>query len=99
MILVEKTTSNQLYFVKLCINVINFFQESDSPPSTNAAIQLHPLTLASVQSVIQMATDLRAAHPAGFIHTTPQVGSVLFGRLQVAEATFTLANIFLIQAM
>ncbi|XP_031154502.1 terminal nucleotidyltransferase 4A-like isoform X1 [Sander lucioperca] len=47
--------------------------ESDSPPSSNAAIQLHPLTLASVHSVIQMATDLRATHPAGFIHTTPQI--------------------------
>ncbi|XP_018540861.1 terminal nucleotidyltransferase 4A isoform X3 [Lates calcarifer] len=46
--------------------------ESDSPPSSNATIQLHPLTLASVHSVIQMATDLRA-HPASFIHTTPQV--------------------------
>ncbi|XP_042346726.1 terminal nucleotidyltransferase 4A-like isoform X2 [Plectropomus leopardus] len=46
--------------------------ESDSPPSSNAAIQLHPLTLASVHSVIQMATDLRATHPAGF-HTMPQV--------------------------
>ncbi|XP_074510326.1 terminal nucleotidyltransferase 4A-like [Sebastes fasciatus] len=47
--------------------------ESDSPPSSNTTIQLHPITLASVHSVIQMATDLRAAHPAGFIHTTPQV--------------------------
>ncbi|XP_030249804.1 terminal nucleotidyltransferase 4A-like isoform X1 [Sparus aurata] len=47
--------------------------ESDSPPCSNAAIQLHPLTLASVHSVIQMATELRAAHPAGFIHTTPQI--------------------------
>ncbi|XP_070823271.1 terminal nucleotidyltransferase 4A-like isoform X1 [Chaetodon trifascialis] len=47
--------------------------ESDSPPSSNATIQLHPLTLASVHSVIQMATDLRATHPAGFIHATPQV--------------------------
>ncbi|KAM7420404.1 hypothetical protein PAMA_014900 [Pampus argenteus] len=46
--------------------------ESDSPPSSNVAIHLHPLTLA-VHSVMQMATDLRAAHPAGFIHTTPQV--------------------------
>ncbi|XP_034552896.1 terminal nucleotidyltransferase 4A-like [Notolabrus celidotus] len=47
--------------------------ESDSPPSSNTAIQLHPLTLASVQSVIQMASDLRATHSAGFIHTTPQM--------------------------
>ncbi|XP_036929908.1 terminal nucleotidyltransferase 4A-like isoform X2 [Acanthopagrus latus] len=47
--------------------------ESDSPPCSNTAIQLHPLTLASVHSVIQMATELRAAHPAGFIHTTPQI--------------------------
>ncbi|KAM4632667.1 terminal nucleotidyltransferase 4A-like [Polymixia lowei] len=47
--------------------------ESDSPPSSGAAIQLHTLTLASVSSVIQMATDLRTAHPAGFIPTTPQV--------------------------
>ncbi|XP_038550700.1 terminal nucleotidyltransferase 4A-like [Micropterus salmoides] len=46
--------------------------ESDSPPNSNAAIQLHPLTLASVHSVIQMASDLRATHPAGFIHATPQ---------------------------
>ncbi|XP_019121882.2 non-canonical poly(A) RNA polymerase PAPD7 isoform X1 [Larimichthys crocea] len=51
--------------------------ESDSPPSSNAAIQLHPLTLASMHSVIQMATDLRATHPAGFIHTTPQVPMAL----------------------
>lgn len=47
--------------------------ESDSPPSSNAAIQLHHLTPASVHSVMQMATDLRATHPASFIHTPPQV--------------------------
>ncbi|XP_068999316.1 terminal nucleotidyltransferase 4B-like [Embiotoca jacksoni] len=47
--------------------------ESDSPPNSHASIQLHPLTLASVHSVIQMASDLRATHPAGFIHTTRQV--------------------------
>ncbi|KAG7476041.1 non-canonical poly(A) RNA polymerase PAPD7-like isoform X1 [Solea senegalensis] len=46
--------------------------ESDSPPISNATIQLHPLTLASVHPVIQMATDLRATH-AGFIHTIPQL--------------------------
>lgn len=54
------------------------FQESDSPPSSNVAIHLHPLTLASVHSVIQMATDLRATHPAGFIHNTPQVNVYIF---------------------
>uniref|UniRef100_A0AAV2MBS9 Terminal nucleotidyltransferase 4A n=1 Tax=Knipowitschia caucasica TaxID=637954 RepID=A0AAV2MBS9_KNICA len=48
--------------------------ESDSPPNTTAAIHpLHPLTLASVHSVIQMATDLRTALPPGFIPATPQV--------------------------
>ncbi|XP_030014357.1 terminal nucleotidyltransferase 4A-like isoform X1 [Sphaeramia orbicularis] len=47
--------------------------ESDLPPSTNAPIQVNPLTLASVHSVFQLATDLRPALPAGFIHTTPQV--------------------------
>lgn len=56
-----------------CIFVYNSFQESDSPPSSNVAINLHPLTLAPAHSVIQMATDLRVAHPAGFIHNTPQV--------------------------
>lgn len=47
--------------------------ESDTPPSSTAAIQLHPLSLASVHSVIQMATDLRTTLPAGFIPTAPQV--------------------------
>ncbi|XP_053182746.1 terminal nucleotidyltransferase 4A-like [Scomber japonicus] len=47
--------------------------ESDSPSSINGAIHLHPLTLSSVPSLIQMAADLRAAHPAGFIHPTPQM--------------------------
>ncbi|XP_008293103.1 non-canonical poly(A) RNA polymerase PAPD7-like [Stegastes partitus] len=47
--------------------------ESDSPQSSHATVQLHPLTLASVHSVIQMAADLRAAHPASFIHTACQV--------------------------
>ncbi|XP_034467615.1 terminal nucleotidyltransferase 4A-like isoform X2 [Hippoglossus hippoglossus] len=46
--------------------------ESDSPPCSNAAIHLHPLTLPSLHPVIQMTTDLRATHPAGFIHATPQ---------------------------
>ncbi|TNN79760.1 Non-canonical poly(A) RNA polymerase PAPD7 [Liparis tanakae] len=54
--------------------------ESDSPVSSNAAIQLHPLTLASVHSVMQMATDLRATHPAGFLHRTPQVGFICMAR-------------------
>ncbi|XP_026229009.1 terminal nucleotidyltransferase 4A-like [Anabas testudineus] len=47
--------------------------ECDSPPSSNAALQIHPLSLATVHSVIQMAADPRATHPAGLIHTTPQV--------------------------
>lgn len=47
--------------------------ESDSPPSSNGAIPLHPFTLASVHAMMQMATDLRATHPAGFIHTTSQM--------------------------
>ncbi|XP_029308205.1 terminal nucleotidyltransferase 4A isoform X2 [Cottoperca gobio] len=47
--------------------------ESDSPLNSNTAIQLHPLTMTSVHSVIQMATDLRSTHSTGFIHTTPQV--------------------------
>lgn len=46
-------------------------QESESPP--NSAVHLHPLTLASVHSVIQMAADPRVAHPTGFIHNSPQV--------------------------
>lgn len=47
--------------------------ESDSPQSSHAAVQLHPLTLASVHSMIQMAADLRATHPASFIHPACQV--------------------------
>ncbi|KAJ0065886.1 hypothetical protein NL108_000126, partial [Boleophthalmus pectinirostris] len=48
--------------------------ESDSPPSTTPAIHpLHPLTLASVHSVIQMATDLRTTLPPGFIPSAPQM--------------------------
>ncbi|XP_054477670.1 terminal nucleotidyltransferase 4A-like [Anoplopoma fimbria] len=59
--------------------------ESDSPPSSNSTIQLHPLTLASVHSVLQMATDLRATHPAGFIHTTPQVQMSLPENLTISS--------------
>ncbi|XP_041649597.1 terminal nucleotidyltransferase 4A-like [Cheilinus undulatus] len=59
--------------------------ESDSPPSSNTAIQLHPLTLASVQSVIQMTADLRATQQAGFIHTTPQVQMPLPENLAIAS--------------
>lgn len=51
-------------------------QESDSP--SNSAIHLHPLTLASVHSVIQMAADPRAAPPTGFIHNAPQVCFCIF---------------------
>ncbi|XP_010766954.1 non-canonical poly(A) RNA polymerase PAPD7 [Notothenia coriiceps] len=47
--------------------------ESDSPPNSNTAIQLQSLTLASVHSVLQMASDLGVSHPPGFIHTVPQV--------------------------
>lgn len=47
--------------------------ESDLPPSSNAPVQVNAVTLASVHSVFQLATDLRPALPAGFIHTTPQV--------------------------
>ncbi|XP_028327423.1 terminal nucleotidyltransferase 4A-like [Gouania willdenowi] len=47
--------------------------ESDSSPSSTSVIQLHPITLTSVHSVIQMAGDIRATHPASFIHTTQQV--------------------------
>ncbi|KAM9851970.1 terminal nucleotidyltransferase 4A-like [Aulostomus maculatus] len=61
--------------------------ESDSPPSSNAAIQIHPLTLASVHSVIQMATDLRATHPAGFIHSTPQV------QMSLSPETLTITSL------
>ncbi|KAK7887191.1 hypothetical protein WMY93_026812 [Mugilogobius chulae] len=50
--------------------------ESDSPPSTAAIHPLHPLALASVHSVIQMATDLRTTLPPAFISTTPQVLSL-----------------------
>ncbi|XP_028985237.1 terminal nucleotidyltransferase 4A-like [Betta splendens] len=45
--------------------------EFDSSPSSTAAVQLRPLTLASVHPVIQLAADLRATHQAGFIHTPP----------------------------
>ncbi|XP_061807050.1 terminal nucleotidyltransferase 4A-like isoform X1 [Nerophis lumbriciformis] len=41
--------------------------ESDLPLSTNDAIHLHSLNLASVHSLMQMATQ-----PTGFMHTTPQ---------------------------
>ncbi|KAK2844302.1 hypothetical protein Q5P01_010961 [Channa striata] len=51
--------------------------ESDSTLSSNAAVQLHPLTLTSVHSVIHMATNPRIAHPPGFIDTTPQVQMTL----------------------
>nr|XP_040021860.1 terminal nucleotidyltransferase 4A-like [Gasterosteus aculeatus aculeatus] len=51
--------------------------ESDSPPCSSTAIQLRPLPLSSVQSVIQMATDPRATHPGGFIHTTSQAQTSL----------------------
>ncbi|XP_056300550.1 terminal nucleotidyltransferase 4A-like [Pseudoliparis swirei] len=61
--------------------------ESDSPVSSNAAIQLHPLTLASVHSVMQMATDLRATHPAGFLHTMPQVQMSLPENLTMPSLT------------
>ncbi|XP_027869322.1 terminal nucleotidyltransferase 4A-like [Xiphophorus couchianus] len=44
--------------------------ESDSPKSSNSSIQLHTLTLASIHSVIQVATDLGATHPASFLHTS-----------------------------
>ncbi|XP_075868798.1 terminal nucleotidyltransferase 4A-like isoform X2 [Nelusetta ayraudi] len=47
--------------------------ESDSPPNGSAAVPLHHLTLTSVHSVMHMATDLRASHPAGLIHNSPQV--------------------------
>lgn len=47
--------------------------ESDSPPSNNTVIQLHPITLASVHSMIQLASDPRATHSANFIQTSPQV--------------------------
>ncbi|CAL8248580.1 unnamed protein product [Lota lota] len=47
--------------------------ESDSPPSSGTAIQLHALTLSSVSSVVQLAADLHAKHPAGFLPTAPQV--------------------------
>ncbi|XP_016523768.1 non-canonical poly(A) RNA polymerase PAPD7-like isoform X2 [Poecilia formosa] len=43
--------------------------ESDSPKSSNSSIQLHPLTLASIHSVIQVAADLGATHP--FYHENP----------------------------
>lgn len=44
--------------------------ESDSPSNNNTVIQLHPITLTSVHSVIQMAADMRTPHQANFIHTT-----------------------------
>ncbi|XP_072316857.1 terminal nucleotidyltransferase 4A-like [Eucyclogobius newberryi] len=47
--------------------------ESDSPQSTAAIHPLHPLTLASVHSVIQMATDLRTTLLPGLIPSAPQV--------------------------
>lgn len=66
--------------------------ESDSPPSSATAIHtLHPLTLASVHSVIQMATDLRTTLPPGFIPTAPQVQMPLPEGLnipQISECQF-----------
>ncbi|XP_047218167.1 terminal nucleotidyltransferase 4A-like [Girardinichthys multiradiatus] len=47
--------------------------DSDSPKSSNGSDELHPVTLASIHSVIQMAADLGATHPASFIHTTHQM--------------------------
>ncbi|CAL8337586.1 unnamed protein product [Gadus morhua 'NCC'] len=44
--------------------------ESDSPPSGGSAIQLHALALSSV---VQLAADLHAKHPAGFLPAAPQV--------------------------
>lgn len=62
--------------------------ESDSPPSSNAAIQLCPLTLASVHSVIQMATDLRTTLPAGFISTAPQMSLPEGLNISLSECQF-----------
>ncbi|XP_029360167.1 terminal nucleotidyltransferase 4A-like isoform X1 [Echeneis naucrates] len=59
--------------------------ESDSPPCSNAAIPLHPLTLASAHPVIQLTTDLRTTHPAGFIHATPQVPMSLPENLPISS--------------
>lgn len=47
--------------------------ESDSPSSAAAIHPLHPLTLPSVHSVLQMATNLRTTFPPGFISSAPQV--------------------------
>ncbi|XP_004565176.3 terminal nucleotidyltransferase 4B [Maylandia zebra] len=44
--------------------------ESESPHGTNTTVQFHPLTF---QSMFQMTTNLRTAHPAGFIHTMHQI--------------------------
>lgn len=60
------------YFTFLSLSSLSLFfqQESDSPKSSNGSIQLRPFTLASIHSVIQMATDLGPRHPANFIHTS-----------------------------
>ncbi|XP_037533014.1 terminal nucleotidyltransferase 4A [Nematolebias whitei] len=47
--------------------------ESDSPQNNSAAIQLYPLTLASIHSMIQMAADLGVRQSANFIHSVHQL--------------------------
>uniref|UniRef100_A0A1A7W7U4 Terminal nucleotidyltransferase 4A n=1 Tax=Iconisemion striatum TaxID=60296 RepID=A0A1A7W7U4_9TELE len=47
--------------------------ESESPQSNSNAIQLYPLTLASIHSMLQMASDLGATQSANFIHTAHQI--------------------------
>lgn len=72
-------------------SVSSLCQESDSPLNSSAAAPLHHLTLPSLHSVMHMATDLRTSHPAGLIHSTPQVCSrSLFADRNLRSAPFWL---------
>uniref|UniRef100_A0A3P9P4C7 Terminal nucleotidyltransferase 4A n=1 Tax=Poecilia reticulata TaxID=8081 RepID=A0A3P9P4C7_POERE len=45
-------------------------KQSATLENNGNSIQLHPLTLASIHSVIQVAADLGATHPVSFLHSS-----------------------------
>uniref|UniRef100_A0A1A8RY76 Terminal nucleotidyltransferase 4A n=1 Tax=Nothobranchius rachovii TaxID=451742 RepID=A0A1A8RY76_9TELE len=47
--------------------------ESESPQSNSNTIQLYPFTLASIHSMLQMASDLGATQSANFFHSAHQI--------------------------
>ncbi|XP_053743239.1 terminal nucleotidyltransferase 4A-like isoform X2 [Synchiropus splendidus] len=47
--------------------------DSDSPPSSHLSFHLHPLPVSPVHPLVQLAADVRAAHPAGLLQGSPQV--------------------------